>query len=119
MGESELDKDPSEAGPSQEETLDLDSEPEDNFMEDHVDMELGDDAAGYSGFDNASPMHDEGVPDSGPVARPTWNQMVCALDDGINFSDEYAFFGKKLQSSWAGGPGSWKPVESKANKEEA
>jgi len=49
-------------------------------------------------------------PGPGPIAaRATWNQMVCALDDGIDFSNDYCFFSKKMQASWAGGPGQWKP----------
>ena len=42
--------------------------------------------------------------------------MVHALDDGINFADEYSFFSRKMQSSWAGGPGQWKPVSQSAKE---
>jgi len=35
--------------------------------------------------------------------------MACALEDGIDLSNDYSFFSKSMQASWAGGSGHWKP----------
>lgn len=107
--ESELDREPTEQN-NTEEAPDIDSDPEDNDF-DHDD-DIADDmpmSFGDEGADDYSQPLQQGQSLEGDLARPSWNQMQCALEDGINFSDDYSFFTKKMQSSWAGGAGQWKP----------
>lgn len=122
--EADLDAEPSEAPGSQANDDDeIESDAEDNYMDDDdndADMGMDEyDEASQARSRSLSPSQQIGAHEARPAHRPTWNQMVCALDDGINFSDEYAFFGKKLQSSWAGGSGSWKPSERRVAKDDA
>ena len=92
----------------------------DDHGDDGDDMGLMDEA--FGGMDPLEATTAEGssqhsqAEGGGAFSRPSWNQMVCALDD-INFADEYSFFNKKLQSSWAGGAGTWKPTQA-AGKDE-
>jgi len=96
--------------------VDPESEPEDDTYEERDDMDMPDDMFPEDGPEDHSPLREQMGESQDVAARPTWNQMVCALDE-INFSDEYSFFTKKLQSSWAGGPGKWKPENRAASNE--
>lgn len=100
----------------------IESDPEDSFLggDDGDDFLAETSEMDFAHDDTASehsPMPGAVEAVSRMTSRPTWNQMVHALDDGINFADEYSFFSKKLQGSWAGGPGQWKPV-SQSQKEQ-